>query len=285
MPKRFLRFELYSIHAHLESGDVDYEKVFAAMPGLRGHHQQDGKRQVAIGTATFVDGRLFLIAYTGYSEKSLLFFDVQTKRELTESTTPGRFQAYKTHAMVDATKRLLLIESRRGSLSVDDLALLIEEQASATLPDYKNLELVFNPVADVEFMRRLDELIRIQAATVTIARPNVDWTERHHDLTQVADESQAKSLDVTARARRGRSLAKDAGLVEFVKQFAGTAMSMFKKIRIVGALTEESALITLDLGKHIEHATVLVEADPVTNFPSDDDVRKQMNEYLDSKQV
>jgi len=283
MPKKSFRFELYSVHGHLESGTPDYVKLFGAMTNLKGYHTQEGKRHIAIGTASFVNEQFFLTAYTGPSEKSLLFFDVAQKTELTESMLPGRFPARKTYAMIDARKRFLLIDSRRGSLHALDLAALFEEHAHEVLPDYKTLELVFNPVADVEFIKRLDALERIQAATITVARPNVDWTDRHNELTHVADESNAKALDVTARARRGQSLSRDAGLVQFIKQFAASARSMFEKIKVVGATSEDSGLITLNLSKYVEHVNVLMNTDPITNLPNDNDVRGILAGYLDAK--
>lgn len=281
MPKKSMRFELYSIHAHLETGSVDYADLFSIMSSLRGHHHHEGRRQVAVGQAVWTANRLFLVAYTGYSEKSLLFFDVKAKAELTESTTPGRFQAHKTYALIDAQKRLLLIETKRGNLHPWDLATVIENQARK-FPKYKSLDLVFNPIADPEFIKRLDDLTRIQAATVTIARPNPDWTDRYNELTKVADESNARALDVSARSKRGKSLSRDAGLLQFIRHSAKAAHSIFQKIRIVGALGEDSGLIVLDLSKHVHHTNALVNVDGTTNQPKDNDVSKHMRSYLDS---
>jgi hypothetical protein len=286
MAKRVLRFELYSIHAHLATDiPVDYMKLFETMPSLQGYHLEESKHHIAIGKANFSSGRLFIVAYTGYSEKSMLFFDVTAKEELTESTVPGRFQARKTYAMVDGRKRFLLIEMKKGNLSPADLAFALEAHVQTALPEYKSLELVFNPIADVEFIKRLEALARIQAATVTIGRPNPDWTDRHNQLTEVADESNAKALDVTARAKRGKSLSKDAGLVQFVKHFAGSAMTMFQKIKITGQLGADSGLITLDLSKHIEHVNIPFDVDPKTHLPNDGDVQREMSAYLDSKEL
>jgi hypothetical protein len=63
MAKRSLRFLLYSIHAHLATGAPDYIAFFRSLTSLRGHHHEEGKRQIAVGTATLVKNgtRLFLI--------------------------------------------------------------------------------------------------------------------------------------------------------------------------------------------------------------------------------
>jgi hypothetical protein len=169
MPKRMLRFETYSVHGHLDDGDVDYLRLLSVLTAMEGHHSESGTHHVVVGRASLDHGQLFLIIYTGYSEKSTLFFDLTSKEELTESALPGRFPARKTYAMIDASKRLLLIETRRGHLGPHSLALLIEQYAKK-VPEFKSLDIVFNPVADKAFTSRINEFRRIQSATITIAR-------------------------------------------------------------------------------------------------------------------
>ena len=263
MPSRHLRFELYSIHGHLESGTLDYVKFFTAVAHqLSGIHYEEGPRHIAVGRSIYTGQYLFLLAYTGYSEKSILFFDVNTQSELHTATEAGKFQARKTHALIAPRQRLLLIESRRGHLHPDDLADILESIAKQ-IPEFSTLELSFNPVVDEDFLKQIDQLKRVQSATISLARPNVDWTDRHHQLTEVASESDAKALDVTVRSKRGKSLAKDAGLIEFIKQFAGLSMSVFKRISITGSRDDDAGLITLNLSKHIQHLDTVVETDPV----------------------
>ena len=227
-------------------------------------------------------GKLFLAAYTGYAEKTVLLFDLNEQTELFEATKPGQFPARKTHALIDPQRRLLLIESMRGHLHPEDLAEALES-VGRRMPGYETLELNFNPVADTEFIRQIDQFRRIQSATVTMARPNIDWTDRHHQLTEVADESNAKAIDVTVRSKRGKTLSKDAGLVQFVKQFAALPMSIFKRISITGD-RDDGGLITLNLSKHIEHLDLLAPINPATGQPNESDVRQNMESYLATKE-
>jgi len=284
MPQRHLRIELFSIHAHIDGGTVDYVKFFdSIMPSLTGFHYEEGTRHVAFGSNSKLGGRLFLVAYTGYDTKALLFFDLNKQQELFESTQPGVFQARKTHAMIDPVNRFLLIETKRGHLHPEDLAVALEAIGRKTA-GYETLELNFNPVAESEFLKQIDQFQRIQQATVTLARPNVDWTDRHHQLTEVADESNAKAIDVTVRAKREKSIAKDAGIIQFVKQFATLPQSIFKRISITGARDEDAGLITLNLSKHIEHFDLVADVNPENGQASESDIRNRMESYLKTKE-
>jgi hypothetical protein len=279
MPKRPFHFEFYSVHAHVKDGPTDYLKLVNALTGLQGYHSESGDYHVFFGKASLDNGQLFIVIYTGHSEKNTLFFDLKTKAELTESIRPGRFQARKIHAMIDSGKRLLALEVKRGGLGFLSLASLIEEFSRST-SEFKTLDLSFNPIADIGFISRINEFNRIQAATITIARPNVDWTDRHTQLTEVAKESDARALDVTARAKRGKSLSKERGIVDFIRASASSVKSMFQKIKIVGSTGDESGLITLDLSKHVQHLDIAMETNLETNLPNESDVRAKLAAHL-----
>jgi hypothetical protein len=284
MPQRHLRIELYAIHAHVDNAAVDYRAFFDLItPQLSGFHFEEGTRHVAFGQTREVGNRIFLVAYTGYDAKTLFFFDLRAQRELFEATDPGRFQARKTHAMIDPSHRFLLIESKRGHLHPEDLATAIEA-IGRKIPGYETLELDFNPVADTEFISQIDQFGRIQSATVTLARPNVDWTERKNQLTEVADESNAKAIDVTVRAKREKSLAKEAGIIQFVREFAAIPLSIFKRISITGARDDNAGLITLNLSKHIEHLDLLVNVNAENGQPSEAEISNRMDSYLNAKE-
>ena len=272
------------MHSHVEGAVVDYVNLFDAIaPTLAGFHYEEGTRHVAFGQVNKIGNRIFLVAYTGYDARALLLFDVNRQQELFESIQPGRFHARKTHALIDPRQRSLLIENRKGHLRPDDLATAIELIARK-LPGYETVELEFNPVAESEFVRQIEQFQRIQQATISLARPNPDWTDRHHQLTEVADESEAKAIDVTVRAKREKSIAKDSGLIKFIKEFAALPQSIFKRISITGSRDDDAGLITLNLSKHVEHIDLLADLDPVTGQPNESEVRNTMDSYLAGKE-
>src|SRR5713101_3333846 len=116
MPKKSFHFEFYSVHGHVDDAPADYLKLVTALVGLKGYHSASGDYHRYVGQATLDHNQLFLVIYTGSSEKSTLFFDFTVKEEVTESIRPGRFQARQTHAMIDAGKGLLAIETEEGGL-------------------------------------------------------------------------------------------------------------------------------------------------------------------------
>jgi hypothetical protein len=160
MPRKQFHFEFYSVHAHVDDKPADYLKLLNALVGLGGYHSENGDYHRFVGQANLTGEQLFVVIYTGHSEKSTLFFDLTAKTELTESISPGRFQARKTHAMIDAGKRLLVIETKKGGLNAFSLSALIEEFLRKNI-EFKDLDLSFNPIADKEFAARIDELSRI----------------------------------------------------------------------------------------------------------------------------
>jgi hypothetical protein len=284
MPKRTLRFLLYSIHGHLATGAPDYLALFRSLTSLRGHHHEEGKRQIAIGTAMLVKDRtrLLLVIYTGDKEKSILFFDLNEQAEFNALNSPGRFAARKTHVLIDPAQRALLIETGRGCLSAEELAKIIETEAHK-LPEYSTLELSFTPVAAQAFMDKINQMERIQSATVSIARPNIDWSDSYDMLAKLADDSKGKAIDTTVRARRGDSLSKESGLIPSMKHWLSDKLSAVASANIKGSSGDDSGLITLKLSDYVETLNVITDVKPDTGQPLETGIEEKLNSYLDAK--
>jgi hypothetical protein len=258
--------------------------MFRRLTSLKGHHHEDGNRQVAIGTAMLVRNqtRLLLIAYTGDKEKSTLFFDLNEQAEFNALNDPGRFAASKTRVLIDPAQRTLLIEAGRGRLYPGELAKLIETEARK-LPEYGTLELSFTPVAAQEFMKKISQMERIQSASVSIARPNVDWSDSYKVLAGLADDSKGKAIDTTIRARRGDSLSKDNGIVPNMKHWLADKLSAVSSATIKGSSGDDSGLITLKLNDYVETLNVVTDVKADTGQPLETAIEEKLNSYLDTK--
>ncbi len=285
MSARQLRFDLYSIHAHLESGAVDYGELFRQVAeAMAGYKDTEAARRIAITRSDILpDGKVFIVAYTGYSDRSTLYFDLASNVPQTEKGSPTKFRARKTHILIAPERRLMLIESKKGNLTASDLEIIIESLGRGCDHRYRKLELSLNPVADVDFSREIDSLKRIQSAVIVIGEPNFNWTEWNNTLATVAEDSNARSLGVMASAKREKSLSKESGVIQFVKEFAGQAKSIFKRVTIVGSRSEDAGLTTLNLSRYIEHYDVTVPQDPVTEQPIEEDVQKQLEAYINAR--
>jgi hypothetical protein len=283
--KRSLRFLLYSIHAHLKTGAVDYEALFRGLTTLQRYFNAEGRRFVAIGTAMLIKGqtRLALTIYTGDKERAVLFFNVNEGKEYNWMTAPGQFLARKTHILVDPGQRQLLVETGRGTLPAEELAKIIEDEARKK-PELSTLDLSFTPVAARTFGEKINQMERIQSASVTIARPNFDWSDRYESLAKLADDSQGAAIDTTIRARRGDSLSKDEGLIPSIKQWLSDKLSAVSSAKIKGALRDDgSGLITLKLSDYIETVNVVAEVNPETHQPKESEITEKLNAFLDSR--
>jgi hypothetical protein len=70
------------MHGHLEVGNPDYAELFKLMSSLKGHHHEEGLRQIAIGTAKTHPKGLFLVLYSGIKRKISCFLTLGSKRNL-----------------------------------------------------------------------------------------------------------------------------------------------------------------------------------------------------------
>lgn len=287
MPKRTLRFLLYTIHGHVGGGNPDYLKLAKQLVKLRGRHWQQGKRVIAFGgtlrkSASARGERVALILYSGDADKSVLFFDLNRQSEFNSLLESGRFVARKTHAVIDLAQRVLMIEAARGHPQAEELAKIIEEHLRAQ-PEFATLELSFVPIAAPTFASKIDAMQRIQAVTVSIARPNVDWGDRYSQLTNIADESKAKAIDTTVRARRNDSLSKHKGIIPSLKHWLADAYSSVSSARIKGSLPGSTGLIELKLSDHVETVTLTTDTTSETGYPLDSEIQEKLDSYLDQR--
>lgn len=85
-------------------------------------------------------------------------------------------------------------------------------------------------VPSAKFMQRVDSLERVTQATVRIARPNFGWMDLEDDLGEAAEQSDAKGVELTMKARRGASLRRDRGLLSYVRELIGTGGAVFARV-------------------------------------------------------
>ena len=287
MPKRTFKFLLYAIHGHLADGLPDYSKLAERIIGFKGRYWRDGSRVVAFGAAMLTRGkssvdRASLIAYSGEVDKSVLFFDLEQQSEINSLLESGRFVARKTRIMFDPRQRILMIEAGRGHLPAEEFAKIVETELQ-NQAGFEALELSFTPVAAPTFISQIDEMKRIQSVMVSIARPNYGWTDRYDQFNKFADESDAKSIDATVRARRNSSLSKQNGIVPNLKHWLSKGLPSVINAKVRGAFGEGSGLIELKLSDHVETANITTDVKPDSGQPLDSEIQEKLSTYLDQR--
>jgi hypothetical protein len=167
-------------------------------------------------------------------------------------------------------------------LPAEELAKIIETEARR-VAEYSTLELSFTPVAAQAFMTKISQMERIQSATVTIARPNVDWSDSYKVLSGLADDSKGKAIDATIRARRGDSLSKESGIIPSMKHWLSDKLSAVASATIKGSSGDKSGLITLKLNDYVEALNVVTDVQAESGQPLEIAIEEKLNSYLDAK--
>ena len=262
MKRKRIKFEAFSLHGFIDNEPIDYLALFQELEGLNADERTAiiGGKMVAIAKLLSLNGIYYFTIYSGIKEATILIYDTQTTEEQISSLPEGQLIARKVHGAVDPESRTAWIEANRLGASASQIAELIEQAAKNT-ESFDGLDFNLNPKVGEGFMQAVEELNRIQNARLQISRPNASWNDFHNDLTSVADDSNAHVVEVEARASRSQSLSKTAGLIRFLRQATQVAYSPIKNAWVSGSRHGQAGMITLNLNRFDETATVELPLD------------------------
>ncbi len=270
----------YSIHGRGRSGEViDYtafvQSLAAATSVLR--RAIINQDEVVLLRDIRQYGRVWELRFlSGSDRESLTLFDVGNDRERDDPRSEGEIVVRPTFLYLNPETRFVALERRRPGLSATEIgkALGIIGTAVGFADD---LVIDLNPVTAESFNEELAHFERIRQASVTVARPNLDWTENANTLTAYAAESDGQSAELEISAPRGGSLAKERGIVKDIKELVLHAIGPLKKVKIVGRHADEKRERTLTLANHQERQFV-----PVERSGTADDERAQVAQGAES---
>ena len=277
MARRTIRFKLYTIHAHIGNVAPDYINLLQAIPEK--FLKQDGDIRIAVGSRKLLGNRLFLVLYKGGTEKDTLNFNWTTYEEFMTTNLPGTGPARKTRVVLDAIQRRAVIESGRECVSAEEFAKIVETKLR-TIKQYGELKFSLAPVAP-EFAQSINRLSRIQSASVSLLRPNADWTDNLDELTKIASDSNGGVIDVGVRAGRGDSLSKELGIVPSIKAWVAGARSAVAKAIIKGQ-DSESKFIELKLSDYTESFNLSFQTTKESSRPSESEIESRLTTHLNS---
>lgn len=252
----------YSIHGRGRSGEIiDYlafVRALAAAPSplRRATINQD---EVVLLRDIRQYGRVWELRFlSGSDQESLTLFDVENDRERDDPRSAGEIVVRPTFLYLNPESRLVALERRRPGLSATEIGKALGIIGTAIGFD-DDLVIDLNPVTAESFNEELEQFDRIRQASVTVARPNYDWTENANTLTAYAAESNGQTAELEISAARGGSLAKERGIVQDIKELVQHAIGPLKKVKIVGRHSDETRERTLTLASHQERQFVPVE--------------------------
>lgn len=281
------KLEVFSIHARTARGPVNYENLFKTFAALKDSQRniQDEEKLVAVPTVEEQGQYIFLTAYEGKLGQNPIIFDAANAEERIEKLRSGEMVATKTHAVADVARREIIIEYNHAGAKATNLADVIENalrHGSRRDDVWKGLAIEFNPVVDEEFVKAIERFQRIRSASLRVSRPNPGWTDFHNKLNEMAEESDAKDAEATLTANRGKSLARSAGIVKYIKQFASGAHSILKSAKIIGNRKDEVGETTVSLGNHVSHQKARVKMDN-DGHVDDADIKEKLKRFSEER--
>lgn len=259
-PRNFAdrKLEMFAVHARTSEGPVDYVELFTWLASRkpRERYQELGDRLVAVHRLVRRGKYFALTAYEGPLGVAPLIFDAATGKARVEHLSDREVMATATHAFVDAAARRAVVEYNHRGAKAGDIAQALEQVGRGHFPE---LSIELNPVADEGFVSALDRFERVRHASLRVARPNIDWSDHYNNLTKVAQDSNARTIQIAASANRGGSLNKGAGLMAYIRQLAVQGLAVLKGASVEGIRYGEDQPTTVSLKNHIEHQRVTVQ--------------------------
>jgi uncharacterized protein (DUF342 family) len=222
-----------------------------------------------------------LIAYEGPLGVSPLIFNAATEKERIATLEASAVVATRTHVLIDLNHREAVIEYNQRGAKAHDISEVLESAARAMkLGAQPAIEL--NAVADDSFLQAIDRFGVIKLANLRVAEPNVDWTDNYNHMTAVASDSNARVVELSVSAHRNDSLARDHGVMQYLRAMIADRLPALKGARVVGVRVGEEAQTTVSLANYIQHQKVVVQIDENGHIVSSD-ILKKMHAFLTAR--
>ena len=161
---------------------------------------------------------IFCVSYEGDPDAEALLYDMDSGEERLTAKRRSEIVATRTHFAVDLGARVVAFEYNQRGTKVADFENLLQLRLDDEMAEGNDPKVSIVPVPGQRFLAALAEFERIQSAKAVLVRPNVNWLDSKSPLLAYADESNAESVTVEAKAGRAEGLSKRRGIVEDVRQ-------------------------------------------------------------------
>lgn len=269
--------DVYGIHGHLAPGSdteelLDYLDFFRKLADAgSGISVRIGEDTIALVDVAQRDGRYAFRFVSGNASDLAEAFDPGSGTTVPVELERERFIVRGAWVIVDASKRVVVIERRRPGVPVYQLERFFEKFGRGN--GYSRLTVSLNPVPSPSFVEEIESFTRIREASVTIRRPNHSFTaSARQAVAQIARESNGGSATVQVNADRKESLSKDHGIVSDILSFARAAINPILNATVKGSRPGYGKERTVSLKKHVLKGTAQIEetAAPIEQLNSID---------------
>lgn len=286
IPSKSVRLELFDIQGHHGNLPLDYINFFSFIHDQESRTRQEKVADKVIAVPVFreLGERYAFIAYWGSTDRSFLVFDTETQSEEVRQIEDGKILATRTVGIIDPIRRHLALQYVHTGVHASQIAVFFEKLARERSAAFSRASLEFAPVAGASFRQRLADMDRIQSAALTLTRPNYDWGDYSDQLSNLAGDSQAQRIEVSALAQPKQSLSKNRGVVQLISKLAEGSRHIMKTANVIGFREGDSAPITLNLNKHIEARSVQIPLTP-DGLPSPPALIEAGSALLDERSV
>lgn len=258
-----IRLEAFDIHGHNGDQPFDYKTFFDFIASLQSVRRREQVADKIIAVPNFYQTNSIyqFAAYVGSSDSSFLVLDLENGSEEVRQLESGKLLATRTVGIIDPARRIAIVQYVHFGVRAQQIATLFEKLAHLESPQFAGATLEFAARPGEEFRRQLLELERIQSVSLTLTKPNNDWLDYAKGLTELANDSDAHNIAVSASASRSQSLSKTGGVVSLLRELAsGTRRSILKAASVHGSKAGQDDLITLHLNKLTQAKTSKVES-------------------------
>jgi hypothetical protein len=266
-----VRLEVFDIQGHNGSQPLDYPAFFRALSEIpaRQRREQVADEIVAIPKFSESDGVFDFAAYVGSSNTAFLVLDLERDIEEVRHVSEGQVIATRTVGTIDPVRRIAIVQYVHRGVRAPQIAALLEKLAHSNLVQFQGVTLEFALRAGKRFREQLATLDRIQSASLTITRPNIDWTDFSDSMNDFAGNSNAHNLELSASAPRNESLRKTTGVIRLITELSKpNARSTMKAAKVKGTSAETGEPKEVNLNKSIEGRNVKVTLDGALPDPT-----------------
>ena len=234
--KKIRKARVFAIHGHVKPRDeggvnLPYDVFFDTLRKYFSEHRLQTRDEVIAVVSVREYHGFIAFRFVRATDESLTIFDERTGDAHEAELPKGQKSASSTWFIYRPGSRLVFIESKRPGVPVSKIERFLVDFGRRKL-HYSELTIDLDPVASSDFEHEIDRFDRIREVRVQMARPNHSWPI--DNLIPAAVDSNAESLELTAKAARNKSLKKNGGIVKKIKTLAKNPISGLKNVFVYG---------------------------------------------------
>ena len=208
-----------------------------------------------------------------------MVFDLSTGEAKESDLGSNEVYGQATHFVVVPSARSAAIEYVRSGAKAILLGPAIAEIMRNNIEQFSDVQVEFAPKIQRAFEEEIDLFERIRMASIRVTRPNASWTDHYSDLSELMNESHGDKAAIDIRAGRGKSLRKNSGIVQVIKDVSADEFPYLEEASVTGTREDEVSETTVRSRSHVVHSRVVVQADD-TGTAYNTSIRRKLSEFI-----